>query len=276
MMMKRTWMLLCVFILIVGVGVVQAAPQRIVSLAPSITENLFALGVGEQVVGVTSWCDYPQEARTKMVIGDAINLNMELLLVLEPDLVIGDSTLVQSHLDSLEALGIPTYVVGPTSVAEVQASLIDLGRVVGAEEKGEELAEAMGSRLQELVDTVQRSEKPRVFMEIWNEPLMTVGPGSFMDELIVLAGGENIAGDSPNPWPMFSEELVIERDPEVVILTSFNLSEALAREAWKVTSAFRNGHVYEVNPDLYSRTTIRLLDALAELIEILDRVGIPE
>jgi len=275
-MMKRTWMLLCVFILIVGVGVVQAAPQRIVSLAPSITENLFALGVGEQVVGVTSWCDYPQEARTKMVIGDAINLNMELLLVLEPDLVIGDSTLVQSHLDSLEALGIPTYVVGPTSVAEVQASLIDLGRVVGAEEKGEELAEAMGSRLQELVDTVQRSEKPRVFMEIWNEPLMTVGPGSFMDELIVLAGGENIAGDSPNPWPMFSEELVIERDPEVVILTSFNLSEALAREAWKVTSAFRNGHVYEVNPDLYSRTTIRLLDALAELIEILDRVGIPE
>ncbi|HHT68931.1 MAG TPA: ABC transporter substrate-binding protein, partial [Firmicutes bacterium] len=130
--MKRTWMLLCVFILIVGVGVVQAAPQRIVSLAPSITENLFALGVGEQVVGVTSWCDYPQEARTKMVIGDAINLNMELLLVLEPDLVIGDSTLVQSHLDSLEALGIPTYVVGPTSVAEVQASLIDLGRVVGA------------------------------------------------------------------------------------------------------------------------------------------------
>jgi len=94
--------------------------------------------------------------------------------------------------------------------------------------------------------------------------------------LIVLAGGENIAGDSPNPWPMFSEELVIERDPEVVILTSFNLSEALAREAWKVTSAFRNGHVYEVNPDLYSRTTIRLLDALAELIEILDRVGIPE
>ena len=275
-MMKRTWMLLCVFILIVGVGVVQAAPQRIVSLAPSITENLFALGVGEQVVGVTSWCDYPQEARTKMVIGDAINLNMELLLVLEPDLVIGDSTLVQSHLDSLEALGIPTYVVGPTSVAEVQASLIDWGRVVGAEEKGEELAEAMGSRLQELVDTVQRSEKPRVFMEIWNEPLMTVGPGSFMDELIVLAGGENIAGDSPNPWPMFSEELVIERDPEVVILTSFNLSEALAREAWKVTSAFRNGHVYEVNPDLYSRTTIRLLDALAELIEILDRVGIPE
>ena len=251
-MMKRTWMLLCVFILIVGVGVVQAAPQRIVSLAPSITENLFALGVGEQVVGVTSWCDYPQEARTKMVIGDAINLNMELLLVLEPDLVIGDSTLVQSHLDSLEALGIPTYVVGPTSVAEVQASLIDLGRVVGAEEKGEELAEAMGSRLQELVDTVQRSEKPRVFMEIWNEPLMTVGPGSFMDELIVLAGGENIAGDSPNPWPMFSEELVIERDPEVVILTSFNLSEALAREAWKVTSAFRNGHVYEVNTDLYS------------------------
>ena len=112
-----------------------------------------------------------------------------------------------------------------------------------------------------------------MFMEIWNEPLMTVGPGSFMHELIVLAGGENIAGDSPTAWPVFSEELVIERDPEVVILTSYNLEEALARPAWQVTTAMQNGDVYEVNPDLYSRTTPRLLEALVEMIEILDATG---
>lgn len=267
----RTLLLLLILIFSVA-GAVQAAPQRIVSLAPSITENLFALGVGDRVVGVTSWCDYPREAASRVIIGDALNLNLELLLSLEPDLVVGDSTLVQSYLEKLKELGVATFVVGPTTVAEVQASLVELGEAVGATERGLELAEHMNSRLTELVESTERSRKIRVFMEIWNEPLMTVGPGSFMNELIVLAGGENIAGDAPSPWPVFSEELVMERDPEVVILTSYNLEEALSRPAWQVTTAMKNGDVYEVNPDLYSRTTVRLLDALAELIEILDAV----
>ncbi len=271
--MKKRWIFLLLVLFFVNAGAVHAAPQRIVSLAPSITENLFALGVGDRVVGVTSWCDYPVEARSKTIIGDAMNLNLEILLSLEPDLVVGDSTLVQSHLESLQGLGIPTFVVGPATVADVQSSLIELGEAVGARDKGEELALAMENRLSELVGSVQRSTKVRVFMEIWNEPLMTVGPGSFMDELIVLAGGENIAGDSPTPWPVFSGELVIERDPEVIILTSFNLEEALSRPAWQVTTALKDGHVYEVNPDLYSRTTPRLLDALAELIGILKAMG---
>ncbi|HBG01057.1 MAG TPA: cobalamin-binding protein [Firmicutes bacterium] len=271
--MKKQWIWLFALLLVLNVNVVQAAPQRIVSLAPSITENLFALGVGEQVVGVTSWCDYPEAAASKTVIGDAMNLNMELLLSLEPDLVVGDSTLVQGHLARLTELGIPTFVVGPTTVAEVQASLILLGEAVGAKDKGEELAKEMEMRLDELVRGAERPRKVRVFMEIWNEPLMTAGPGSFMDELIVLAGGENIAGDSPTAWPVFSEELVLERDPEIVILTSYNLEEALGRSAWQVTTAMKNGDVYEVNPDLYSRTTPRLLEALADLIELLDAVG---
>lgn len=271
--MKKTIMIILVLAFALSIGVVQAAPERIVSLAPSITENLFALGVGDRVVGVTSWCDYPEEARQRTVIGDAINLNIELLLSLEPDLIVGDSTLVQSHLERLEALGLSTFIIGPSTIAEVEKSLIDLGEAVGAKERGEELALAMQTRLEELTKRAQRPERVRVFLEIWNEPLMTVGPGSFMDELIVLAGGENIAGDSPTPWPVFSEELVIERDPEVVILTSFNLEEALSRSAWQVTTAMQNGDVYEVNPDLYSRTTPRLLDALAELIDILDLVG---
>jgi iron complex transport system substrate-binding protein len=272
--MKRNMILILILLFVLSIGVAQAAPERIVSLAPSVTENLFALGVGDRVVGVTSWCDYPEVARSRTVIGDAMNLNIELLLSLEPDLIVGDSTLVQSHLESLEAFGIPTFVIGPSTISEVQASLIDLGEAVGAREKGEELARAMQVRQEELVLRAQRPAKIRVFLEIWNEPLMTVGPGSFMHELIVLAGGENIAGDSPTAWPVFSEELVIARDPELVILTSFNLEEALSRSAWQVMTAMKNGDVVEVNPDLYSRTTPRLLDALAELIEIMDSVGI--
>lgn len=271
-MKKRVVLGLMVF-LILSMGVVQAAPKRIVSLAPSITENLFALGVGEKVVGVTSWCDYPVEAQTRTIIGDAMTLNVELLLSLEPDLVVGDTTLVQSHLDTLAGLGIPTFSVSPTTVAEVQASLIELGIAVGEKKKGEELAQAMESRLTELTSSVDGSPDIRVFMEVWNDPTMTAGPGSFMHELIVMAGGKNIADDAPTPWPIFSEELVIERDPEVLILTNFNLEEVLGRLAWRGITAVQNGDVYEVNPDLYSRSTPRLLDALTELIGILDSIG---
>ncbi|NLM40851.1 MAG: cobalamin-binding protein [Firmicutes bacterium] len=269
-MKKRLFLLL--FLVAAVAGTAWAAPQRIVSLAPSITENLFALGVGDRVVGVTSWCDYPEEAKTRAIVGDAISLNLEVLLSLEPDLVVGDATLVQSHLDTLQSFGIPVFVIAPATISEIQTALIELGEAVGAPERGEELALAMEARLAELVASVQRSFRPRVWIEVWHDPLMTAGPGSFMHELIELAGGENIAGDADSPWPIFSEELVIERDPQVVLLTAYNLAEALSRPAWQATSAYQNGCVYEVNPDIFSRTTPRILDALAELITIFDEV----
>lgn len=269
--MKTRIFLILTLVLAVA-GAAWAAPQRIVSLAPSITENLFALGVGDRVVGVTSWCDYPEEAKGKTVIGDALSLNLELLLSLEPDLIVGDASLVQSHLESLKGFGIPTYVIAPTSIAEVQTALVELGAAVGAAEQGKELARAMEEKLTELTSSVKRSFRPRVWIEVWNDPLMTAGPGSFMHELIELAGGENIAGDADTAWPMFSEELVIERDPQVIILTSYNLEEVLNRPAWQGTTALKTGCVYEVNPDLYSRTTPRMLDALSELISLLDGI----
>lgn len=274
--MKRNYvkiaMLLVLVVLISAWGTVAAAPQRIISLVPSITENLFALGVGDRVVGVTSWCDYPAEAATKTVIGDAFNLNLELLLSLEPDLVVGDSNLVAPVIEILEGFGLTILVVEPTNLAEVRESLVQLGDAVGAPEKGRELAAAMEKRQDELVAGVELEEKVRVFVEIWNEPLMTAGPGSFIDELIVLAGGENIAQDADNPWPTFSEELVIDRDPQVVILTSFNLDEVLRRGAWQEITALKTNAVFEVDPDLYARTTPRLLDALEEMISILAEV----
>lgn len=253
-------------------GTVAAAPQRIVSLVPSVTENLFALGIGDRVVGVTSWCDYPAEAATKTVIGDAFNLNLELLLSLEPDLVVGDANLVAGTIETLEGFGLSVLVVEPTNLREIRESLVQLGVAVGAPEKGRELAAAMEKRQKELVARVGLTKAVRVFVEIWNEPLMTAGPGSFIDELIVLAGGENIAQDADNPWPTFSEELVIDRDPQVVILTGFNLDEVLKRSAWQEITALKNEAVFEVDPDLYARTTPRLLDALEEMISILAEV----
>ncbi|NLJ80357.1 MAG: cobalamin-binding protein [Firmicutes bacterium] len=266
----RTKLAIVILVLTVFFSFAQAAPERIVSLAPSVTENLFALGAGAQVVGVTSMCNYPAEAGERVIIGDAFSINLELLLSLEPDLVIGDSTLVQGHLDQIAELGVPVFAVGPTNIREIQESLILLGDAVGRGPEGRELAEAMQLRLEQLAQKAVRPDRPRVFVEIWHDPLTTAGPGSYLDELIVLAGGENIAGDVENPWPLFSEELVIARDPQILILTGFNKEDVLQRPAWQGLTAIQEGSVYEVDPDLYARTTPRLLDALEELIRFLD------
>jgi iron complex transport system substrate-binding protein len=247
-------------------------PQRIVSVTPSVTEALFALGVGDKVVGVTSWCTYPPEATERTIIGDAFNLNMEVLLSLQPDLVIGDSTLVAGHIEQLRALGIEVGTIDPTTLDEVIDSMITLGELVGDQKGGKALSENMRSRLSELTSHVPAGSSKRVFVEIWYEPLMTVGPGSFLDELINLAGGENIAADTGQPWPQFSEEQVLARDPEVIILTNYNKAEALQRPAWQNLAAYKTGDVYEVNPDLYVRSTPRLLDGLAELISFIHGV----
>ncbi len=119
-----------------GGSVGGAAPRRIVSLVPSVTENLFALGVGERVVGVTAWCDYPAQAAEKTVIGDAFNLNLELLLSLEPDLIVGDANLVAGTIETLEGFGLSVLVVEPTNLAEVRESLIQLGDAVGGAREG--------------------------------------------------------------------------------------------------------------------------------------------
>lgn len=270
--MKKHFSLILVILLMLSTGLVNAAPERIVSLTPSVTENLFALGVGDKVVGVTSWCTYPAEAQTRTIVGSSSNLDLEVLLSLEPDLVVGDTGLVSAHMQALQELGIPVLTVNPKTLEETQETLILMGEAVGAEVQGWALATEMENRLQELLQGIERTEKVRVFVEIWNEPLMSAGPGSFMDELINLAGGENVAGDADNPWPVISEEIVIDRDPEVVILTSYNLEEALSRPAWQDITAYKNGVVLEIDPDIYSRTTTRLLDALEEMIGILDSV----
>lgn len=266
--------LLLICLAAVPVLVQAAAPERIVSLVPSLTENLFALGVGDKVVGVTSWCTYPPEAQERTVVGDAFNLNVEVLLSLEPDLVLADSSLVASHIESLESFGIEVVTISPATVEEIIESMAALGAIVGKEEAGKALAAEMRERLAKLTSMVPTDSSKRVFVEIWHEPLSTVGPGSYLDELINLAGGENIAADTGQAWPQFSEELVIARDPEVVILTNFNLEEALQRPAWQGLTAYREGAVYEVNPDLYVRPTPRLLDGLAELIYLIHGVEI--
>lgn len=246
-----------------------ARPQRIISLTPSVTEMLFALGAGPRVVGVTNYCNYPAEAQAVARIGD-VNLNYERILELKPDLIIGVGSMQSEDINKLVSLGLKVFVIEAVKIVDVPRQMRVLGRVLGNPETGEQLAASFENRVADIKKKVsQQKMRPRVFIEIWNEPLMTAGPNTFMDELIVTAGGINIAGDSPNPWPQFSMETVIQRDPEVIILTCYNKEEVMNRKAWAGISAIKTGRVHEINPDIYSRPGPRLVDALVEMYNLL-------
>lgn len=246
-------------------------PQRIVSLAPSITENLFAVGAGPQVVGVSAYSDYPPEAAGLPVVADAIQVNLERLLELQPDLVVGDLQVVAAHLERLESLGIPVFAVNVTDFESLFETLILLGRATGHEEQARTLVDSLRARIRAVearVATIEPGDRPLVFVEVWNDPMMTAGPGSFIDELVRRAGGRNLAHDAPDPWPFYSAETVIARDPDVILLTNRYREQVLARPAWQGITAVRTGRVYEVEPDSVTVTGPRLVDGLEMLADL--------
>lgn len=246
-------------------------PGKIVSIAPSNTEILFALGLGDKVVGVTDSCDYPEAAKSKPKVG-SVELDYEEIVGIAPDLVVAVGSLQRQAIDRLSELGSCVVAVDPKTVDGVLHAITLIGKATGADDRAATLVAELSKRIEAVTSAVSGvgpSGSPRVFVEIWNEPLMTAGPGTFVDELISAAGGENIAHDARGEWPQFSAEAVIERDPEVIILTGFNKAEALARPAWQGISAYGSGRVHEIHPDLLVRPGPRLVQGLEELSRIL-------
>lgn len=251
--------------------VLPRVPERIISIAPSNTEILFALGLGDRVIGVTDSCDYPAKAKARPKVG-SIELDYEKILDMRPDLVVAVGSLQRQAIERLSQLGVTVLAVDPKSIDGVLHAMTLIGKATGAEGRASDLVTSLSLRIERIaakVATLESSARPRVFVEIWNEPLMTAGPGTFIDELVSAAGGQNIAHDAAGEWPQFSAEAVIERDPEVVVLTNFNRAEALVRPAWWGISAYRAGRVYEVHPDLLVRPGPRLVEGLETLAKLL-------
>lgn len=250
----------------------EKAPQRIISLTPSVTENLFALGLDDQIVGVSSYSNYPAAAQSKPVIGDALHLSYEKVIALEPDLVVGDAQLVPKYLEKLEELGVTVLAINPTSLAEVMEAMLLLGRVTDRETEARAVVKEMQDkihRVETALSGLTPEEKPLVFVEVWDDPLMTCGPGSFMQELIQRAGGRNLAADADGAWVQYSSELVVERDPDIIILTRAYKDKVKARTAWRDIKAVKNDRIIVIDSDPFVRTTPRLAGALLQLAEII-------
>lgn len=245
-------------------------PGRIVSFAPSNTEILFALGAGDRVVGVTDFCNYPEEANSRARLGGALNPNLEKLTALQPDLVLCIAGMDQ-FLGKLGELGIPTFVVQPTDLEDVLRSIEVIGRLVGEEGRARDLlADLRGrlERLQEELAAVPADKRVRVFYEVWHDPLMTAGPGSFIHDAITAAGGVNVAADAPKPFCEYSLESVIQKDPQAIVTTMAESAEALRakkRPGWEKVSAVREGRILLLDPDLITRPGPRLAEGIEQM-----------
>lgn len=245
--------------------------QRIVSLAPSITEILFALGLGKRVVGVTELCNYPPEARAKPKVGDA-NISPERVVALKPDLVVAHELLNGRVIPVLRRLGLRVLSANPNTFEKLFAFIQQIGEAAGVPERAAQLVRQMRVRMQRValrVARVRARAYPRVLFAISIEPLWASGRGTFVDDLIRRAGGVNALGSQVQGFRAISLETALACRPEVILLAGPRRDAILNDPRWRNTPAVQRGRVYEVNPDIYLRESPRLIDALEQLASLL-------
>jgi iron complex transport system substrate-binding protein len=252
----------------------ERAPKKIVSMAPSNTEILFALGLGERVVGVTNYCNYPPETAGIPRVGDAWSADYEKIVSLEPDLVLAVGTATSQLVTGLEGYGLKVFILQAETVDHVARDIELVGRITGASAAAERLAGEVRGRVESVaqtVATVPEGERTRVFWAL-DGLLWTVGPGSFVHDLIVLAGGRNVADGVGTPYGQLSMESLLQADPDVIIIPLLDptVSEALAAlGGWGTLRAVREGRVYQIDPDIVSQPGPRVAEGLEQVARLL-------
>lgn len=241
-------------------------PERIVSLSPNDTEILFALELGEKVVGVSNFSDYPEEALEKEKIGDAEGINLEKIIELEPDLVINYGPSDTEELERLKEAGIKVLGYQPETIDEIIDTIKNIGEITNTRDKASDITSDIGDKRDEISDKLEGVEKKRVFYEIWHDPLMAAGPGSFMDELIKYSGGINIAADAEGGYANYDLESLVEKDPEVY-LTASDLPEKTIesiskRPGYEEITAIKQDKIYLLDGNIVSRPGPRIIQAL--------------
>jgi len=245
----------------------KGTPNKIVSLAPSNTELLYALGLGDRVVGVTEFDDYPPEVKSKAKIGGFSTVDTERVVSLSPDLVLAGNIHVAKVVPALEKLGLTVVVVDPKTVDDVLARLVTIGRLTGKEKEAQELKAQLEKRLAATTAKARESGKaPRVFWML-GDGLFTAGPGSFVDDLIRKAGGVNVAADAKTQWPELSMEAVLKADPEVIVIPGPEgpalAAKLKADPLWQQVSAVKaDRFVLIADQNLVSRPGPRIVDGL--------------
>jgi ABC-type Fe3+-hydroxamate transport system substrate-binding protein len=241
--------------------------ERVVSLAPSLSESIYAVGAGDKLVGVTTYCNYPEAAKAVEKVGDTQTPNIERIVALKPDVVfVSTASQLEAFMRTLDQQGIAVYVMDAKSIGEVFDDLRTLGGLLGMEDS----ANALVAGLEARVKAVSSREPRRVFIQISNEPLFTIGKDSFLTEVVAKAGGESVTKDVPSGYPKLSKETASAMDPDVIILSDSEDNRE-PNVVFKNSNAVKNGRVYRINADIISRPGPRLVDALEQIAGFLNR-----
>lgn len=242
---------------------------RVVSLAPSVTEMIFAAGGGDKLVGVTSFCNYPEQVKDIKKIGDTQSPNLEAIAALRPQIVFATTASpIEAFVKKLASQNITVFVSDPKSVEAVEADLRQYGEILGTRDIANEAADGFRERFDTLSELTKSATHPKVFIQVSKEPLYTNGRDSYMVELIEKAGGDAVTKDVPTAFPKLSEETALAMNPDVIILSGSE-GNTEPNDAFRNSSAVKAKRVFGINADLLARPGPRLADAAEEMARLI-------
>ncbi|MCS6873411.1 MAG: cobalamin-binding protein [Pyrinomonadaceae bacterium] len=242
--------------------------ERVVSLAPSLTEIIFAVKAEDKLVGVTTYCDFPEPAREIEKVGDTIRPSLERIISLKPDVVfVSTASQLEGFVRLLEQKGISVFVTNPSSIEKILENIEVIGKIVERDNEAQSLVEQLRKRIERVEEKSKDLSRPRVFVQI-DKSLFTVGKDSFITDLIRKAGGISVTENIENSYPKVSKETALSLNPEVIILPD-SPDNGEPNEVFSNSDAVRNGRVYKINSDVLSRPGPRIVDALEQVSEMI-------
>lgn len=246
-------------------------PIRVVSGNAAITEIIFALEMDNKLIGVSEDSNYPDKAMKIEKIGSGSELDIERMIELETDLVI-TGYISDETASKIDDMGINIIIMMPNDFDGIYKNIETIGKAINAKQEAENLVNKMRLKQNEIIERVSNSTKKRVFFELWNDPLMCFGSGSFVDKMIQIANGENIASDLEVLYPNISADMILEKDPEVYIAIDDGVKtteDIKDKEGYENISAIKNERIYLLNRDIISRPGPRIVDALEMIAKVI-------
>ncbi|MGI9036381.1 MAG: ABC transporter substrate-binding protein [Pyrinomonadaceae bacterium] len=239
--------------------------ERAVSLAPNLTEIIFAVDAGGKLVGDTTYCDYPAAAQKIQKIGDTLNPNIEAIIALKPQVVfVSTASQIETFTRTLEQQNIAVFITNPKNLDGVYQSIFQIGEILDRSEKANEIVGEMKRRASDVKEQTRASNRVKTFVQISREPLFTIGKDSFITDLIERAGGASVTANVPEAYPKFSKETALALQPEAIILSD-SPDDLEPNDVFKNSPAVKNGRVFKISADLLSRPSPRIIDALEQI-----------
>jgi iron complex transport system substrate-binding protein len=241
--------------------------ESVVSLAPNLTEIVFAVGGGDLLVGVTTFCNYPADAKSIRKVGDTQKPNIETIIALKPQIVfVSTASQLEAFMKTLDQQNIAVFVAGPNTLDDIYKSIEKIGQIVGNPQKAENLVQDLKSRASAARGTIVYGSLPKVFVQIDKDSLYTIGRDSYITDIVARAGGVSATADLATAYPKISRETALAMNPDVIIVSESEGNHD-PNEAFRNSPAVKKGKVYRINADLLSRPGPRVVDALEQIAE---------